>query len=177
MGSVFTTIGTTVGDVYTSVTNLTDQELLVIEFFIMAWLLYYSLNYGYTSYRQTIVYNGALRRRALRDGKVFNIPTVNEKKAEKILAAKTVEELVQMQIKKEVTSVEIVAVYSKRSHTIGRQLNLVTEEYYEEALKMAAERDRELAMAIGTKQLDKIGRLHGIPVSIKDHVRFLSRKL
>ena len=77
----------------------------------------------------------------------------------------------QMQINKEVTSVEIVAVYSKRSYTIGRQLNLVTEEYYEEALKMAAERDREREEAVRANEVHKLGRLHGIPVSVKDNVR------
>ena len=49
-----------------------------------------------------------------------------------------------MQIKGEVTSVDIVSTFAERCHTIGRQLNLVTEEYYDEAFLIAAERDKEL---------------------------------
>lgn len=65
-------------------------------------------------------------------------------KTKKILEAKDIEHLKQMQINNEVTSVEIVAVYSQRCHTIGRQLNLVTEEFYDEALELAAQKDKEL---------------------------------
>jgi amidase len=75
-----------------------------------------------------------------------------------------------MQKALEVTSVEIVSVYAQRSHKIGRQLNLVTEEYYDEALAMAAQSDKKLQKAIKEKTLDRLGKLHGIPVSIKDHI-------
>ena len=76
-----------------------------------------------------------------------------------------------MQIKREVTSFEIVTVFSQRSYDIGRRLNLVTEEYYEEALIEAKEKDKELEKAIKDKKVNELGKLHGIPVSIKDHVR------
>ena len=108
----------------------------------------------------------------MRDKKLFNIPKVSKDKVEKILNAKDVSSLRQMQINGEVTSVEIVAVYSQRCYSIGRKLNLVSEEYYDEALKMAEQKDKELQQAIKNKTTDKLPRLHGIPVSIKDHVRF-----
>jgi Asp-tRNA(Asn)/Glu-tRNA(Gln) amidotransferase A subunit family amidase len=116
------------------------------------------------------VVNKARNRRALRDAKKFTLPVVNEVKAEKILLAKDVNELIQLQLSKQVTSVDIVSVYAQRCHSIGRQLNLVTEEYYMEALIDAAEKDRQLAQAIASKTTDKLGKLHGIPVSIKDHI-------
>ena len=65
-----------------------------------------------------------------------------------------------------------MSVYAQRCHTIGRSLNLVTEEYYDEALQMAREKDAETERAIKNKTTDSLPKLHGIPVSIKDHVRY-----
>ncbi len=59
-----------------------------------------------------------------------------------------------MQIKGEVTSVEIVSVYSQRCYTIGRKLNLVAEEYYQEALEIAKEKDLETEKARRAKTTD-----------------------
>ncbi len=75
-----------------------------------------------------------------------------------------------MQIRGEITSVEIVAVYAERCYTIGRRLNLVTEEYYDEALKEAAEKDRIREEAVKNGEVHKLGPLHGIPISVKDQV-------
>jgi Asp-tRNA(Asn)/Glu-tRNA(Gln) amidotransferase A subunit family amidase len=76
-----------------------------------------------------------------------------------------------MQINGEVTSVDIVTVFAQRCHTIGRKLNLVTEEYYYEALDEARAKDLQLARAIKEKKVQELGPLHGIPISIKDHVK------
>ncbi len=35
----------------------------------------------------------------------------------------------------------------------------------------AKEKDKELEKAIKDKKVNELGKLHGIPVSIKDHVR------
>jgi hypothetical protein len=40
-----------------------------------------------------------------------------------------------------VTSEDLVNVYGKRCYTIGRELNVVTEEYYDLALEEARKRD------------------------------------
>ena len=75
-----------------------------------------------------------------------------------------------MQIDQVVTSVEIVSTFAERCHTIGRKLNLVCEEYYNEALEIAAKRDKETSNAIRERKTATLGLLHGIPVSIKDNV-------
>ena len=106
----------------------------------------------------------------MRDSKKFTFPPVTEEKVKKILGAKDVTQLREMQIRREITSQDIVSVYSHRCHTIGRSLNLVTEEYYDEALLMAKEKDAETERAIKNKSTDLLPKLHGIPVSIKDHV-------
>ena len=110
------------------------------------------------------------KRRLSRDSKKFKFPEVSKEKTNKILNAKDVEELRKLQISREVTSADIVAVYSQRAHTIGRQLNLVTEEYYNEALIEAKKKDEELTKALKENKVSSLGRLHGIPVSIKDHI-------
>ena len=41
------------------------------------------------------------------------------------------------------TSVDLVNVFAKRCYTIGRDLCLTTEENFEEALELAAQKDKE----------------------------------
>jgi hypothetical protein len=42
----------------------------------------------------------------------------------------------------------LVTVFSERCYTIGRKLNLIAEEYYDEALEIAKEKDKERIEAI-----------------------------
>jgi Asp-tRNA(Asn)/Glu-tRNA(Gln) amidotransferase A subunit family amidase len=48
----------------------------------------------------------------------------------------------------------------------------VTEEYYNEALDEARYKDLETTTAIRLKKTNELGPLHGIPISIKDHVDY-----
>ena len=68
------------------------------------------------------------------------------------------------------TSVDLVNVFGQRCQSVGRFLCLSAEENFEEALKMAAERDKERqdAKARGQDALDALGPMHGIPFSLKD---------
>lgn len=65
---------------------------------------------------------------------------ISAAKTKKILES-DVNQLRELQIKGEISSVEIVNVFAKRCHRIGRKLNLVTEEYYDEAIEMAKIKD------------------------------------
>ena len=69
-------------------------------------------------------------------------------------------------------SVDLVNVFGKRCYTIGRQLNLITEENYEEALKEAADRDIEREAAKRNGIADTLPIFHGIPISVKDLVSY-----
>lgn len=80
-----------------------------------------------------------------------------------------------MLINREVTSVELVSFYAKRCYEIGRKLNLLTGEYYKEALAIAKIKDQILDEAIKAGTTEKLGLLHGIPMSIKDHVSSTSQ--
>ena len=61
-------------------------------------------------------------------------------------------------------------IWRERCYTIGRKLNLVADQYYEEALEIAVIKDSETQKAIKSGTTANLGLFHGIPVSIKDHV-------
>ncbi|CDW81226.1 amidase family protein [Stylonychia lemnae] len=123
-------------------------------------------------YRETMhlsVKKKAKFRLDQRNAKKFNFKDIPEDKSNLILQS-DVAQLRQLQIDGRVTSYEIVTVFAKRCHRIGRKLNLVTEEYYDEALLTAQDKDRERELAVRNGRANELGLLHGIPVSIKDHV-------
>ena len=66
------------------------------------------------------------------------------------------------------TSVDLVHYFGNRVQTLGRELNLTTEELFEDAIKLAGIRDMERKEAIEKGDADKLPFLHGIPISIKD---------
>ena len=65
-------------------------------------------------------------------GKTFRFPDVKDE--ELILSCDTTQ-LRNHYIQGTFTISDVVTVYTKRTYSIGRSLNLVTEENYEEALK------------------------------------------
>jgi Asp-tRNA(Asn)/Glu-tRNA(Gln) amidotransferase A subunit family amidase len=65
----------------------------------------------------------------------------------------------------------LIHVFAKRCYTIGRSLNLTTEENFEEAFILAELRDKERLEAIKNKTTDQLPPLHGIPISVKDLIR------
>ena len=75
-------------------------------------------------------------------------------------------------IKGTFTSVDLVNVFGERSQRIGRALALTAEENFEEALKLAQERDAELARARakGPEALAQLPIMHGVPFSVKDQI-------
>ena len=71
---------------------------------------------------------------------------------------------------------DIVSFFAYRCYKIGRVYGLLTEEYYDEAMALAKIRDKQLEAALRLGNFEGIGPLHGIPISIKDHVRFYLRQ-
>ena len=66
------------------------------------------------------------------------------------------------------TSIDLVHYFGNRVQTLGRELNLTTEELFEDAMKLASIRDMERKEAIEKGETEKLPFLHGIPISIKD---------
>ena len=79
-------------------------------------------------------------------------------------------------IKRELTSVDLVNYFSERCYTIGRKNNYLTEEFYNVALELAKVKDQQIDEAISNETTDQLGLLHGIPISIKDHVKKIPLK-
>ena len=59
--------------------------------------------------------------------------------------------------------VQVMSIYAKRALEIGRNLNLTTEECFEDALREAKLCDEEVEKGVFR------GLLHGVPISLKDH--------
>mmetsp|Transcript_51634 Transcript_51634/g.70924 ORF Transcript_51634/g.70924 Transcript_51634/m.70924 type:complete len:88 (+) Transcript_51634:260-523(+) len=62
----------------------------------------------------------------------------------------------------------LVEIFAARCYVHGRRLNLVTHEFYDEALKIAEAKQDELAKAKKEGTVDKLGCYFGLPVAIKD---------
>lgn len=65
---------------------------------------------------------------------------------------------------RQVTSVQAVSTYCQRAYTLGREMNLTAEECFGEALEDAKLCDEETAKGLSR------GILHGVPISVKDHI-------
>eukprot|EP00347_Sterkiella_histriomuscorum_P007539 403348534 len=102
--------------------------------------------------------------------KKFNFTKVDNEKVKLILNS-TLRQLREFQIRGKITSVEIVTVYSQRAYTIGKELCYVSEEFYDQALEIAQQRDIQMQEARKAQNFSKIGLLHGIPMSFKDQLQ------
>ena len=92
----------------------------------------------------------------------------NKVKNEEFILGLSVKELRSHLIKQTFTSVDLVHLFGYRCYTIGRELNLTTEENFYEALEEAEKKDKERREAIRKGTTDQLPYLHGIPISIKD---------
>ena len=127
---------------------------LYLELISFGFVCIYAFKYFYREYRYYLNEQIGKQHRIQRDSRTYTFPEVSQDKESKILEAKDLSTLRSLQITGEVTSVDLVSFYSKRCSTIGRQLNLITEEFYEEALEMAREKDAETQRAKETGKTD-----------------------
>ena len=131
---------------------------------IGAYVLYLLAHWGYTKVRQLSKRRIAQALRKARDAQHVDIPEVPEAIQQHVLSL-TVTELAAAIRSGQVTSVQATATYIRRAYTLGRSLELTAEEPFAQALALAAERDEALAA-----NPSACGPMHGVPVSIKDHI-------
>ena len=105
----------------------------------------------------------AQRKLILRNSLKITLPEISQEKQSLILSL-TATQLARAIKEKRVTSTEAVATYISRSITIGRELNLIAEECYIEALEKARICDEM------TENNESFGVFHGVPISVKDQM-------
>ena len=98
----------------------------------------------------------------------YHFEEVGDEQLRKRLLSMDIGDLRAQLLEGTVTSVQLVHLYSQRCYTIDRELNLSAQELFNDALKLAAERDAERADAIKNGTQDQLPYLHGIPISVKD---------
>lgn len=96
----------------------------------------------------------------------FTFPSVPETTQQCILSL-TVCELAEAIRSQKLSSVAVMSTYCQRAYKIGRSLHLTAEECFKEALLEAEKCDEE------TSRGHSRGLLHGVPISIKDHLEML----
>ena len=99
----------------------------------------------------------------LRNSLKITLPIVPEEK-QKLILSLTASKLAKAIHERKITSTEAVATYILRSITIGREMNLITEECYIEALEQAKICDQM------SEENRSFGVFHGVPISIKDQI-------
>jgi Asp-tRNA(Asn)/Glu-tRNA(Gln) amidotransferase A subunit family amidase len=108
----------------------------------------------------------------LRDSKQYNLQSISDDKTKRVLGCLAVADLKNCLWKEEFTSVELLTVLINRAVDLARKMNWSCDENFEEALENAKKCDKQrLEAKKAGKDQDSLGLLHGIPISIKDHVR------
>jgi Asp-tRNA(Asn)/Glu-tRNA(Gln) amidotransferase A subunit family amidase len=89
------------------------------------------------------------------------------------LKCETIQDLLDGQFKGTFSCKQVITVACERAYRIGRKHNLTADECFEEALKVAEDRDRELQDCLMAKEdpYKTLGTLHGIPFSVKDQIQ------
>lgn len=83
---------------------------------------------------------------------------------------KSAVELAGMIRNREVSSRDVVQAHLDRIEAVNSSLNAIVRLLPEEALAAADAADRQLAEAGSSGQLDRLGPLHGVPVTVKENI-------
>ena len=111
----------------------------------------------------------AQKKRSDRDLKLKNqlINLDFSKESQDIILSSSVTELRKLLDSRKITSEQILLTYFERTRTIGRELDLICETRFDEALKEARKCDEIRA---SMSDLESLPALFGIPMSIKESI-------
>lgn len=132
-----------------------------------AYGMYYLVNYLLFRRRANRVLQKANRKRTAKHAlklEDLELEYVSDSLKERIISLNATQ-LAKAIKDEEFSCTQVMSTYIQRAFTIGRNLNLTAEEPFVEALKLAREADEMLRLAP-----EKCGRLHGVPISIKDEI-------
>lgn len=149
--------------------NISNTALLSGVAIILA--TFYSVKWFLRKKRVRALFKLAKEKIEKRDKKIAQtLPDPKEVPADiknKILESNVVELIARLN-KREITSRQIVLTYSERAGTIGKDLGLIAETLFDEAIEAADKCDKVRA---STKDFSKLPPLFGIPISIKEEFR------
>ncbi|CAI2363623.1 unnamed protein product [Moneuplotes crassus] len=139
-----------------------------IWYLLYLYIFYKTLGWVYFLIIAYQNYQKGQRIRKERDSKIYDFPEENKE----VLVCTTIQELVDGQISGKFTATDIVNTFAKRCYIIGRKYNYTCDEMFERALKEAEEKDTQLQSLLdqGRDPRNALGKLHGVPFSVKDHI-------
>ncbi|OMJ85272.1 hypothetical protein SteCoe_13431 [Stentor coeruleus] len=98
-----------------------------------------------------------------RNSKKYEFPPV-QPEIQSFILSLSAHDLAKAIKSRQVTSLQAVSTYCQRAYTLGREMNLTAEECFYEALEEAKLCDEETSKGLNR------GILHGVPISVKDHI-------
>ena len=114
----------------------------------------------------------ARKKRLERDNKIneelIALPEVPQDIASLVLRS-TISELIDLLNEEKITSEQILIVYYKQAFTLGLKLELIAESNFQESFELARKCDI-IRKFTPKEERYKLGRLFGIPISIKDSI-------
>lgn len=114
--------------------------------------------------KEYLIHRTAQNIRQKRDSEPLEAPPISQETEQYILSLFAYELADAIKAHK-VSSVEATTTYIKRAFSVGRALELTAEEPFTQALELAKLRDQQL-----NENPESCGPLHGVPISIKDHI-------
>jgi fatty acid amide hydrolase len=112
----------------------------------------------------------ALKKRRERDDMIKDVESIQVKlspEVEDVALNGDVTGLLQLLNAGKVSSQDLVKFYYKRACTIGKDLELIAESNYDNAIELAIKYD-EIRKKTPEKERSNLGLLYGIPISVKD---------
>jgi len=128
----------------------------------------------FSKYKRELVQSNymkiAQKKREERDSiikeELKHLPEIPED-IQKLILDSTVTELMALLNDDRITSEQILVTYHRRAITIGRDLELITESNFTDALQLARKCD-EIRKTTSPEDRNKLGLLFGVPISVKD---------
>ncbi|CAI2363668.1 unnamed protein product [Moneuplotes crassus] len=140
----------------------------ILWYLFLLYLGYKALYWVHFFYCARENYYKGQRIKKERDSKTYDFPPENQA----VLECSTIQDLLDGQFSRRFTATDIVNTYANRCYTIGRKHNYTADEMFERALSDAKEKDKQLKDILdqGKNPKNVLGKLHGIPFSVKDHI-------
>lgn len=139
----------------------------ITKYALATYIGYKTSKWAYWRYKNAQVKARARAVYQSRNAKTYDFKQVDN---EQLILSLDAAGLRDHMIKGTFTCSDVVNVYAKRSYIHGREMNLTTEENFEEALRDAEIKDKEIQHHRQNNTTHLLPKLHGVPISVKEIV-------